>query len=41
MRYSHFGEGDYAEQERVIQGLLEEAKIAKVAVHSAIQTVGR
>ncbi|WP_259740097.1 MULTISPECIES: hypothetical protein [Pseudomonas] len=41
MRYSHFGEGDYAEQEQVIQGLLEEAKIAKVAVHSAIQTVGR
>lgn len=41
VRYSHFGEGDYAEQEQVIQGLLEEAKIAKVAVHSAIQTVGR
>ncbi|MGE8096669.1 hypothetical protein [Pseudomonas fluorescens] len=41
VRYSHFGEGDYAEQEQVIQGLLEEAKIAEVAVPSAIQTVGR
>ena len=26
VRYSHFGEGAYAEQERVIQALLEEAK---------------
>jgi len=26
MRYSHFGEGRYAEQEQMIKQLLEEAK---------------
>jgi cytochrome c biogenesis protein CcdA/thiol-disulfide isomerase/thioredoxin len=31
IRYHHFGEGDYAESERVIQQLLREAGAAKVA----------
>ncbi|WP_338473533.1 cytochrome c biogenesis protein DipZ [Pseudomonas sp. MS646] len=33
VRYSHFGEGRYAEQEQVIQQLLQEAKADAAAIH--------